>query len=254
MKNELPCDIIKDLLPGYIDNLSSSATNAAVEEHLSACPDCRRLKNSMTASPTDNAYVNGGSDTNLFKAVKKRLNKKLRNTLIGASAAVIAVICGFYVLFNIPLKNIDISDISVSANVYPTAELEKSQNGTGLALARDNSAVIISSGEDNKGDIFTITIPDIDNDNINVSADVLDRNDVVSVVSWSSPYFLRHIQYDDRPNDDGIIYVTAFKTTILGNKATEYNSSMLNMEFKKINKIVYVDKNNSQTVLWENKN
>ena len=39
--NKIPCAIIKDLLPLYIDGLTSEETNALVEEHLAECDGCR---------------------------------------------------------------------------------------------------------------------------------------------------------------------------------------------------------------------
>lgn len=40
MNKEYPCDIIKDLLPGYIDGLLSEAGAGAVKEHLEKCSEC----------------------------------------------------------------------------------------------------------------------------------------------------------------------------------------------------------------------
>ena len=37
----MKCDIVKDLLPLYIENLCSSASREAVEEHLEHCETCR---------------------------------------------------------------------------------------------------------------------------------------------------------------------------------------------------------------------
>lgn len=49
MNDKLNCSIVRDLLPSYVDNLTSAETNAAVEQHLSDCADCsetfRAMKN-----------------------------------------------------------------------------------------------------------------------------------------------------------------------------------------------------------------
>ena len=45
----LPCHIVKDLLPSYVEGLTSPETARAVEDHLDGCPDCRAVKNAMTA-------------------------------------------------------------------------------------------------------------------------------------------------------------------------------------------------------------
>lgn len=45
----LTCGIVRDLLPLYLDGLTSPETNAALEAHLAACPDCRALRAALEA-------------------------------------------------------------------------------------------------------------------------------------------------------------------------------------------------------------
>jgi len=40
---EVTCNVIRDLLPLYVDKLTSPDTNRLVEEHLVACSDCSRV-------------------------------------------------------------------------------------------------------------------------------------------------------------------------------------------------------------------
>ena len=35
------CEIIKDLLPSYVDGLTNETTNAIIEDHLKDCLGCR---------------------------------------------------------------------------------------------------------------------------------------------------------------------------------------------------------------------
>ena len=43
----MKCEIIRDLLPNYLDRLTSQASNEAIEEHLETCAECRRCLDSM---------------------------------------------------------------------------------------------------------------------------------------------------------------------------------------------------------------
>ena len=45
----LNCHIVRDLLPSYLEHLTSPETEAELTEHLSACPDCRAAKAAMEA-------------------------------------------------------------------------------------------------------------------------------------------------------------------------------------------------------------
>ena len=40
MKNDLTCGVVRDLLPSYVEGLTSQETNQAVETHLASCPEC----------------------------------------------------------------------------------------------------------------------------------------------------------------------------------------------------------------------
>ena len=44
------CDIIKDLIPLYIDGCCSDKSNQAVEEHMRECDDCRKLWEDMKST------------------------------------------------------------------------------------------------------------------------------------------------------------------------------------------------------------
>ena len=37
MKNDLTCEVVQDLLPSYVDGLTSDVSNQAVEQHLKTC-------------------------------------------------------------------------------------------------------------------------------------------------------------------------------------------------------------------------
>jgi hypothetical protein len=49
MKNELSCEVVRDLLPSYHDGLTSEVTNVAVETHLAVCEDCMEALERMSA-------------------------------------------------------------------------------------------------------------------------------------------------------------------------------------------------------------
>lgn len=41
------CDIIRDLLPSYVDELTSKESNAAIDEHIKNCPACKKILENM---------------------------------------------------------------------------------------------------------------------------------------------------------------------------------------------------------------
>ena len=47
MKEERKCQIVQDLLPNYIENLTNEETNKYIEEHLLQCEECRKVLDNM---------------------------------------------------------------------------------------------------------------------------------------------------------------------------------------------------------------
>lgn len=68
----MKCEIIQDLLPSYIENLTSEESNKEIRNHLSDCEDCKKVYQEMTAEVSEipKADTDGAE---LFKKVKKNL-------------------------------------------------------------------------------------------------------------------------------------------------------------------------------------
>lgn len=68
------CKLVKDLLPNYVDNVTSKSTNKFIETHIKECPECKKLLDDMKKTPVLE------DDLSSKKSVKynKKYNKKLR--------------------------------------------------------------------------------------------------------------------------------------------------------------------------------
>ena len=57
------CEIIKDLIPLYVDGVCSEESKAKVEEHIEHCPDClmtvERMKSHLVLPMEDSSGVKG---------------------------------------------------------------------------------------------------------------------------------------------------------------------------------------------------
>ena len=47
MNRKLECEIIRDLLPTYVDGQTSDVTNTAIREHISECHECAEVLRRM---------------------------------------------------------------------------------------------------------------------------------------------------------------------------------------------------------------
>lgn len=86
----MKCEIISDLLPSYIEELTSEESNRAIEEHLQTCPVCRKYLEEMQASvDAPEIKTANAKEINPFKKLRKRTWKA-----IGATVLVCALLFG----------------------------------------------------------------------------------------------------------------------------------------------------------------
>ncbi len=93
MNNKLPCELIRDLFPSYIDGLTSQVTNKIVEEHVADCEGCRDTLNAMrepTAEPAD-FNTHDKEEIDFLKKTRQKTQEIVLGCII-TSVLVIAVV------------------------------------------------------------------------------------------------------------------------------------------------------------------
>ncbi len=288
-----PCGIINDLLPLFVDDVLSDESKQAVTEHLTECDSCRAFYAALTApgaiavnnvkKDDSNSDMEDKQMSESLKKVKLQINKRQRRVIAAALAVVVLVLGGWHVLFNLPIKTLDPAEVQVTAAVYPMSQIyhgvydTDQTDGTDGAVTiyldeedanstPDGPAVNIAAGSDENGDkvdvslrqngtqdddvCYRLEIPAMPDSDVLISEAMYDKNGYLSVVSFTSRHTLNTIRTNVT---DGTMYISAFKTTILGNRSEEYSKTVTTMEFSKIDRIVLQNDNGIETVLWENK-
>lgn len=104
------CKVVVDLLPTYIEKLTSDETNKFIEEHLKSCKDCKKIYSDM-ASELEKENI---ENTEIIKKIKSYKRKTLTIKLailivmIVILFPVVKTICfKYYVVRNVLKKNID---------------------------------------------------------------------------------------------------------------------------------------------------
>lgn len=90
MKNE--CDLVKDLLFSYNDNILSTTSKDLVDKHLQECDECKKFLEEIKQDSNEEKHV---KEIDFLRSIKKNINKK--NIII----LVIFVFLIIIVLFNI---------------------------------------------------------------------------------------------------------------------------------------------------------
>lgn len=84
---KMNCDIIRDLIPSYVDDICSEATKKCVESHVKDCSECREIlklcrDNTLTGENADQLTLDG------FQKIKKRMQIQFISNIV-----LIVVIC-----------------------------------------------------------------------------------------------------------------------------------------------------------------
>lgn len=95
-KDKITCNVIKDLLPSYVDNICSEDSRKLVEEHVQDCDGCQELLNMLKKTVLIAEKAEKGQ-LNYMQRVKQKYQEK---SLVGFKMfwilAIFAVLCLLY--------------------------------------------------------------------------------------------------------------------------------------------------------------
>ena len=82
----MKCEMIRDLLPLYIDGLTSKESNQEIEKHLKNCEECQKYYQEMTGEIDNFSVITNEEieDVNLIKKIKKKNRRKALGIFVGA--------------------------------------------------------------------------------------------------------------------------------------------------------------------------
>lgn len=130
MINRIPCEVVQDLLPLYVDKLTKPQTNEEIENHLSECIECSNIYNNMSAPMGQNAEgTSVKSDIDYLKKIKKSNFKRI---ILGIGITIVMAILLCFLKFFIVgfqtesyIADIDIKDnnITVTGTFYDSASV-----------------------------------------------------------------------------------------------------------------------------------
>lgn len=117
------CDIIKDLLPLYAENMCSNESRQAVAEHISICADCKKELEKIN---TD-VVIQADSDASMIKRIKKRA--KIEKIVI----VIVSVVVAFTIIWNVLFNLI---------NVTCTMDYEKNNLDKNVSVQVDDEGMV----------------------------------------------------------------------------------------------------------------
>ena len=91
----IKCEVIKDLLPLYVDGVASEESCALIEEHLKECEDCRQYLELLQEDMPDISEVSLADETASLRKIKRRIRRN--RVLVVLVTMVYAVIAGIII-------------------------------------------------------------------------------------------------------------------------------------------------------------
>lgn len=129
MKNS--CEVVKDLLPLYHDDVCSNESRSIVEEHLLECNDCKgyldSINNDFIQSDIEKSTEQEKYDT--LKRIKKKLfRKNVMVSVVSILCAITVLIGGFTLIFHYQMP-IPYEDKLLSINMASDGVIDIIFNG-----------------------------------------------------------------------------------------------------------------------------
>ncbi|MCB2300060.1 zf-HC2 domain-containing protein [Clostridium tagluense] len=146
---KISCELIKDLLPLYYDDVCSNESRTTVEEHLLECDTCKKYLDSMNSDliQTNAEKAEEQAKSNILKGIKKKLLRK--NVMISAISVICAIavlLGGFSLIFHYQIP-IPYDNGLVSVKMGNTGMLDVSFNGDDYYCSHQWSTTIEKDGK-----------------------------------------------------------------------------------------------------------
>ena len=196
---KLSCEVIKDLLPLYVENITSDDSNQLIQEHLPECPACSAYEQELKGGITKRQ---GDFETTALKLVQQDIIKRRRNSIIFISL-IIALF--MFVTFSYLTKPKYISQKESGITVETTQEndiyINFSHNVTSCKIRRTTweegqRVVIIEAWTSIWDEILGKSTPSLSIKNVKDSVDTIyycsnqagDDEDNMTIIYGTNPY------------------------------------------------------------------
>ncbi|MEK5434428.1 MULTISPECIES: zf-HC2 domain-containing protein [Paenibacillus] len=133
----MKCEIIQDLLPSYIEKLTSLHSNEEIENHLQTCESCLQSYHEMTATANLNVPIVDKEEVNKLNYFKKVKSKNIKVIVLSILSVIIlaAALIGLFVI-GFPVSSKDV-----------TIDYQKTKTHLEVHLTLENGKDLVFSGK-----------------------------------------------------------------------------------------------------------
>ena len=142
---QIPCEVVRDLFPSYLDRLTSETTDRMVEEHVASCEDCRNALERMRGGEETEAP--DPEEKKEIDFLKKSRRRNRRAVLFGILAAALVfgaiLFIRYCVVGHYLYGDWVVGDVSVDGK-HLTVDVTSADSGHGISglLFKEEDGVV----------------------------------------------------------------------------------------------------------------
>lgn len=198
------CDVIRDLLPGYIDNVLSNAGSELVKKHLEKCVECHRIYTEMKdGDGKDDLSSNDAVAVDGLKKIRK-CTIRLKMTIGILSGILFLLFLSAVLRFYVIGKPLETGYMSITGTIYDEETGKLTVNGEIDLYSFHVSKVVWKEDEQDPNVVnvivyhaetlpflqdktdFSVTIPDIKGKIVYLACPEYDR---LEIYDWQKAHF-----------------------------------------------------------------
>lgn len=103
-KHEKQCDIVRDILPLYVDGACSEASAEMVKEHLNACADCNAIYQKLLSHTSEDVLHEESESVIMRHEAKEKQRGRKKITIAVLVSIALCIIAIFTALFLLPIN------------------------------------------------------------------------------------------------------------------------------------------------------
>lgn len=131
----LSCEVVRDLLPTYVEGLTSNETNALVEEHVEGCAACRSMLETMRAD-MGSSTLPGEDDQHeidFLRRNRRRNSRIILTSIVGALAAILVVLAANLFVIGSDTAPGSLASAATVEGTHLTLDLTPIDSASGIA-------------------------------------------------------------------------------------------------------------------------
>lgn len=139
------CEVIKDLLPLYIDDVCSKESRKIIEEHIEICDDCRQYYNTMSLA--DNNIVSEDKNNEILADSLKNVKKQIKIKKIMAVSSTLLIVFIFLCISIVAIIGLQHMDYIIPYSDDITLTEETPEEWKEWYSERNNQLIIRAEGK-----------------------------------------------------------------------------------------------------------